>query len=166
MDTIKKCLYDSYSLTVGKSPSSSAGVGLRRGVRGFACKIDLKVAMTSVSFPTDSSSDILEFISCSTFSRALGNPAVASWVYLTYCMDRNSCKAVKGWTVCVRERANRASVYFDTSQLHKRASSSICKSLYFSLFGEIELFVSCPCCSKLLKSAGFLTDSLTPMRLK
>lgn len=130
MDTIKKFLYDSYSLTVGKSPSSSAGVGLRRGVRGFACKIDLKVAMTSVSFPTDSSSDILEFISCSTFSRALGNPAVASWVYLTYCMDRNSCKAVKSLDcVCEREKENRASVYFDTSRLHKCASSSVCKCL-------------------------------------
>lgn len=73
---------------------------IQKGGWGLACNTELKVAMTSVFFPTDSSSDILEFISCSAFSWALDGPMVASWVYFDYSMDRNSCKVRREQGIC------------------------------------------------------------------
>ena len=77
--------------TVGKSGffSASAGVWLCRAVV-FACKIDLKVAMTNVFFPTDSSFDILEFLMKHIFT-GLRKPRRGLMDKSLY-MDRNSCK--------------------------------------------------------------------------
>lgn len=81
---------------------------------------------------------------------------VASWVYLTYCMDRNSCKAVLG---CEWERAF---VCFDMSHSLESASSSLCECHCISLYGYIDLFALCNC-SIPLEPAGLLNDSWTPI---
>ena len=60
---------------VWESPAPSpSGVG-RGSTRETARMLAPKVVMTNVFFHTDSSSDILEFLPCCTFSRASGGVA-------------------------------------------------------------------------------------------
>lgn len=84
---------------------------------GVSWKVDLKVAMTSVSFPTDSSSDILEFICCGTFSWSLDSALWSPHGYISLTV----------WTETAGKqlecgRGNRTFVCFDTSHSLESAS--------------------------------------------
>lgn len=96
---------------------------------GAALKIYLKCGNYQCSFPIDSSSDILEFISCGKFSWAL---SCTLW-------SPHGCISLTVWTEtavkqleCVSE--NRTFVCFDTSVTWKCIIFFVWVPLYFSLW--------------------------------
>lgn len=121
---------------------------------GVARKVELKVSMTSVSFPSDSSSDILEFICCGTFSWSLDSALWSPRGYISLTV----------WTETAGKqlecgRGNRTFVCFDTSQSLESAEFSLFKCHYFSQNGSIGLVVLCV----LLEPAGLLADIVASM---